>query len=101
MDTLVLPSDLNALLERLDILMSSKTDGNTGIRNELVYICDKLLRQNVIDKHTLNKIRYKYKNISYKENLQKMQYVIGSAGICYSIGKFFCENIFPVMQQKN
>ena len=43
--TIVIPSDPNALLERLDLLMASKEAGNTGTRNELVSICDELLRQ--------------------------------------------------------
>ena len=48
---IILPCDRMALVERLDILMASKTAGNTGVRNELVSICDELLRQNLIDKH--------------------------------------------------
>ena len=40
-----------ALVERLDILMASKAAGITGVRNELVSVCDELLRQNLIDKH--------------------------------------------------
>ena len=39
-------------VERLDVLMASKAAGNTGARNELVSLCDELLRQNLIDKHT-------------------------------------------------
>ena len=35
-----LPKDPNALLERLDLLLASKEVGNTGVRNELVSICD-------------------------------------------------------------
>ena len=54
--TIVIPSDSNALLERLDLLMASKEAGNTGTRNELVSICDELLRQRVISKN-------EYKNI--------------------------------------
>ena len=46
-----LPCDPIALVERLDILMTSKAAGNTCVRNELVSICDELLRQNLIDKH--------------------------------------------------
>ena len=46
--TIVIPSDPNALLERLDLLMASKEAGNTGTRNELRSICDELLRQRVI-----------------------------------------------------
>ena len=53
---IVIPSDPNALLERLDLLMASKEAGNTGTRNELVSICDELLRQRVIGKN-------EYKNI--------------------------------------
>ena len=48
---ITLPCDPTALVERLDILMASKAAGNTGVRNELVSICDELLRQNLIDKH--------------------------------------------------
>ena len=47
---LILPCDPIALVERLDILMASKTAGNTGVRNELVSICDELLSQNFVDK---------------------------------------------------
>ena len=49
--TIILPSDAIALVERFDILMASKAAGNTGVRNELVSVCDELLRQNLIDKH--------------------------------------------------
>ena len=47
---IILPCDPIALLERLDILMARKAVGNTGV-NELVSVCDELLRQNFIDKH--------------------------------------------------
>jgi len=40
-----LPSDPNALCERLELLMASKQAENTGLRNAIVSICDKLLRQ--------------------------------------------------------
>ena len=36
----VIPSDPNALLERLDLLLASQKAGHTGVRNELVSICD-------------------------------------------------------------
>ena len=49
--TIILPSDPVALVERLDILMASKAAGNTGVRNELITVCDELLRQKLIDKH--------------------------------------------------
>ena len=48
---MILPSDPVALVERLDILMASRAAGNTGVRNELVSVCDELLRQKLIDKH--------------------------------------------------
>ena len=60
--TIILPCDPISLVERLDILMASKVAGNTGVRNELVSVCDELLRQNLINKHVHNKnvaiIRY-------------------------------------------
>jgi len=40
-----LSSDPNALCERLELLIASKEAGNTGVRNEIVSICDELLRQ--------------------------------------------------------
>ena len=49
--TIILTFDPIALVERLDILMASKAAGNTGVKNELVSVCDELLRQNLIDKH--------------------------------------------------
>ena len=55
-NAIVIPSDPNALIERLDLLLASKQAGNTGVRNELVSICDELLRQDVIDKETYKKL---------------------------------------------
>ena len=49
--TIILSCDTIAIVERFDILMASKAAGNTGVRNDLVSICDELLRQNLIDKH--------------------------------------------------
>jgi len=45
-----LSSDPNALCERLELLMASKQAGNTGLRNEIVSICDKLLRQKILSR---------------------------------------------------
>ena len=36
----VIPSNPNALLERLDLLLASQEAGHTGVRNELVSICE-------------------------------------------------------------
>ena len=47
--TVILPKDPKALLDRFELLMASKRAGNTGVRNELVSICDELKRQNAID----------------------------------------------------
>ena len=49
--TIILPCDPIALVERENILIASKAAGNTGVRNELISICDELLRQNLIDTH--------------------------------------------------
>ena len=48
---IILPCEPIALVERLDILMTSKAVGNTGGRNELLSVCNELLRQKLIDKH--------------------------------------------------
>ena len=45
----IMPSDPNALLERLDLLLASQEAGHTGVGNELVSICDKLKRQGVLE----------------------------------------------------
>ena len=54
-NTIILPSDHIAIVERLDILMASKAAGNIGVRNELISVCDELLSHNLIDKHTNTK----------------------------------------------
>ena len=52
----VIPSDPNALLERLDLLISSQEAGHTGVGNELVSICDELKRHGVIDADNYKKL---------------------------------------------
>ena len=54
----VIPSDLNALLERLDLLLASQEAGHTGVRNELVSICDELKRQGVLDMKAYKKLNH-------------------------------------------
>ena len=48
----ILPSDPNALIDRLDLLLASQNTGHSGVRNELVSIFDELKRQGVINKNT-------------------------------------------------
>ena len=52
----VIPSDPNALLKRFDLLHASQEAGHTGVRNELVSICDELKRQGVLDTKTYKKL---------------------------------------------
>ena len=54
----VIPSDPNALLERLDLLLASQEAGHTGVRNELVSICDELKRQGVLDTKASKKLNH-------------------------------------------
>ena len=54
--SIVIPSDPVALVDRLDLLLASKEAGNTGVRNELVSICDELLRQKVMNKSDYKKL---------------------------------------------
>ena len=54
----VIPSDPNSLLERLDLLLASQEAGHTGIRNELVSICDELKRQGVLDTKVYKKLNH-------------------------------------------
>ena len=60
----VIPSDPNALLERLDLLLASQEAGHTGVRNELVSICDELKRQGVLDTKAYKKLNSIIKNDS-------------------------------------
>ena len=85
--TIILPSNPIALVERLAILMARNAAGNTGVRNELVSVCDELLRQNLIDKHKYKIIFCNYKMLITKRTYKK-KYVI-EVGIFGSIGKFF------------
>ena len=52
----VIPSDPNALIERLDLLLASQEAGHTGVGNELVSICDELKRQCVLDTESYKKL---------------------------------------------
>ena len=52
----VIPSDPNALLERLDLLLAGHEAGHTGFRNELAGICDELKRQSVLDTKAYKKL---------------------------------------------
>ena len=60
----VIPSDPDALLERLDLLLASKKAGHTGVGNELVSICDELKRQSILDLKTYKKLNSIIKNDS-------------------------------------
>ena len=52
----VILSDPNALLEKLDLLLASQEAGHMGVRNELVSICDELKRQGVLDTKAYKKL---------------------------------------------
>ena len=53
---LILPSDPNALIDRFDLLFSSKKAGHTGVRNEIISILDELKRQKVINVNEYKKL---------------------------------------------
>ena len=61
---IIISGDPNALLERLDLLLSSQEAGHTGVGNELVSICDELKRQGVLDLKTYKKLNSIIKNDS-------------------------------------
>ena len=52
----ILPSDSNALIDRFDLLFSSKKAGHTGVKNEIVSILDELKRQGVISVQDYKKL---------------------------------------------
>ena len=58
----IMSSDPNALLERLDLLLASQEAGHTGVGNELVSICDELKRQGVLDTKAYKKLNSIIKN---------------------------------------
>ena len=55
-DGLILPSDPNALIDRFDLLFSSKKAGHTGVRNEIISILDELKRQGAININEYKKL---------------------------------------------
>ena len=61
---IIMSSDPNALLERLDLLLASQKAGHTGVGNELVSICDKLKRQGVLDTKAHKRLNSIIKNDS-------------------------------------
>ena len=52
----ILPGDPNALIDRFDLLFSSKKAGHTGVRNEIVSILDELKRQGVLKTNEYKKL---------------------------------------------
>ena len=52
----ILPSDPNALIDRFDLLFSSKKAGHTGVRNEIVSILDELKRPGVLKTNEYKKL---------------------------------------------
>ena len=52
----ILPSDPNALIDRFNLLFSSKKAGHTGVRNEIISILDELKRQKVINVNEYKKL---------------------------------------------
>ena len=77
----VIPSDPNALLERLDLLLASQEAGHTGVRNELVSICDELKRQGVLDTKTYKKLNSNIKKMIVAKRGFKKRYAYGGSGI--------------------
>ena len=52
----ILPSDPNTLIDRFDLLFSSKKAGHTGVKNEIVSILDELKRQGVLKTNEYKKL---------------------------------------------
>ena len=84
-----LSKDPNALLKRLDLLIASQKAGNTGVRNELVSICDELKRQGVLTTKAYKKLNsiIKKKMIVTKHGFEK-RYAYGGSGIFDTIANF-------------
>ena len=84
----VIPSDPNALLERLDLLLASKEAGHTGVRNELVSICDELKRQGVLDTRSYKILNSVIKKMLVPKHGFKKRYAYGGSGIFDTITNF-------------
>ena len=52
----IIPSDPNALVERLGLLLATQDAGHTGVGNELTSICNELKRQGVINADAYKKL---------------------------------------------
>jgi hypothetical protein len=61
---IILPSDPNALVQRLSLSIAAGHAGNIASRNEAVAICDELLRQGEINKEGISS---RFKNTSRRE----------------------------------
>ena len=61
---IVISSNPNTLLKRLDLLLASQEAGHTGVRNELVSTCDELKRQGVLDSMSYKNLISNIKNDS-------------------------------------
>ena len=48
--TIIIPSNTDALTDRLELLLESREAGNIGVRNEIISICDELLLQGEMKK---------------------------------------------------
>jgi len=59
--TTFIHSDPDALVDRLDLLLASYMAGNTGVRNELVSVCNEILRQEVITRDMYKTVMTKIK----------------------------------------
>ena len=84
---MVIPSDPNTLLERLDLLLASKKAGHTNVGNELESICDELKRQGVLDSRSYKNETLLLKMIVGKRGFKK-RYTYGGSGIFDTIANF-------------
>ena len=82
----ILPSDPNALIDRFDLLFSSKKAGHTGVRNEIVSILDELKRQGVLKTNEYKKLNSLIKKMIVPKQGFKRQYAFGGTGIFDTIG---------------
>ena len=78
---IMMPSDPNALLERLDLLLASQEAGHTGVGNELVSICDELKRQGNLDAEAYKKLNSIIKKMIVPKHGFKKRYAYGGSGI--------------------
>jgi len=86
-----LSSDPNALCECLELWIASKEAGNTGLRKEIVNICDELLRQKILSRDAHKNLILSL-NKGILQNADVSENTKSAALEFFQSSKTFCQN---------